>query len=97
MTNLLRISDAASLGLHTMGLLAGRSTRLSTQEIARSLGASEHHLAKVMQRLAKMGLVVSTRGPQGGFVLSRPPAEITLSQQAGRRRGHWVVRCASTS
>jgi Rrf2 family protein len=52
--------------------------RLTNQEIARLLGASAHHLAKVMPRLAKMGLVDSIRGPQGGFVLGKPAKNVTL-------------------
>lgn len=79
MTGLVNISEAASLGLHTMALLAqnGRK-RHTTQEIAKALRASAHHLAKVMQRLTKAGLVTSVRGPQGGFLMERPAGEITL-------------------
>jgi Rrf2 family protein len=37
-------------------------------------------LAKVMQQLAKVGVVNSTRGPHGGFQLGRPAEEISLLQ-----------------
>ena len=79
MTRLVNISEAASLGLHTMALLAqnGRQ-RHTTQEIAGTLRASAHHLAKVMQRLTKAGLVSSLRGPQGGFLVEKPAEKITL-------------------
>ncbi|HPO08283.1 MAG TPA: Rrf2 family transcriptional regulator, partial [bacterium] len=36
------------------------------------------HLSKVLQRLGKVGLVTSIRGPKGGFVLSRGGDEIAL-------------------
>jgi len=76
---LLRLPEAASLGLHAAVLLAGRHDGLvSVHELAGSLRASEAHLAKVMQRLVRAGLVHSTRGPHGGFVLARPADEITL-------------------
>jgi Rrf2 family protein len=79
MSHPVKLSEAASLALHTMALLARpNAERFTTQEIARQLGASEHHLAKVLQRLGKAGLVDSTRGPQGGFQLSRPAAETKL-------------------
>jgi Rrf2 family protein len=77
--NLLRISEAASLGLHTMALLARhRGQRFTTEEIATQLHASEHHLAKVMRRLARAGMVEAVRGPQGGFCLLRAPSRVKL-------------------
>ncbi|MHB1035553.1 MAG: RrF2 family transcriptional regulator [Pirellulales bacterium] len=79
MPSLVRISEAASLALHTMAILAkNHARRLTTQEISAVLGGSPHHLAKVMQRLARAGLVDSTRGPQGGFRTRRPAAEVSL-------------------
>lgn len=67
----LRISEAASLALHAMVLLARQEGRpLSTRQAAQGLGVSENHLAKVMQRLARAGLVDSRRGPRGGFRLA---------------------------
>ena len=79
MSHLVNVSEAASLALHTMALLAtGNKRRLTNQQIAGSLRASGHHLAKVMQRLAKVGLVDSIRGPQGGFLLKVPAEQVTL-------------------
>ncbi|NUM36976.1 MAG: Rrf2 family transcriptional regulator [Candidatus Brocadiae bacterium] len=78
---MLRISDAASLALHTMVLLAGSSGKLlSNKEIASMLKVSEAHLSKVLQRLAKIGLVGSTRGPKGGFYLGKEASAITLME-----------------
>jgi Rrf2 family transcriptional regulator, nitric oxide-sensitive transcriptional repressor len=79
MQNMLRISEAANLALHTMVLLAGiGDKRYSVRQIARTMCASEAHLAKVLQRLSRAGLVESARGPKGGFTLARRPDEITL-------------------
>lgn len=79
MAHLLRISEAASLGLHACVLLAGQPDRdVPAHELAGEFEASEAHLAKVMQRLGKAGLVASTRGPKGGFRLARPAESITL-------------------
>lgn len=79
MPNLLRISDAASLGLHTMAYLANDpERRVSTHEIAEALGVSENHLAKVRDRLVKAGLVEAVRGPHGGFRPAKPVNGITL-------------------
>jgi len=77
---MLKISDAVNLGFHAMAILGSdrNGRRYSVIELAGHLNASENHLAKIMQRLSRQGLVQSKRGPSGGFVLARSPAEITL-------------------
>ena len=59
MTGVLHISDASNLALHTMVLLASEPAQSrSVKSLAEVLGVSEHHLAKVMQRLGKAGVFV---------------------------------------
>ncbi|MEI7527929.1 MAG: Rrf2 family transcriptional regulator [Elusimicrobiota bacterium] len=71
MQNILRISDAAAIALHTAGYLAGQEKPLSpAMDIAKALGVSYNHLSKVLQQLTKAGLVRPARGPKGGFALS---------------------------
>jgi Rrf2 family protein len=78
---LVRVSEAVSLALHGMALLARHpEKRFSAQAMAEGLDASSHHLAKVMQKLAKAGFVESQRGPLGGFRLNASAAEIQLLQ-----------------
>jgi Rrf2 family protein len=79
MTGIVHISEAANLALHTMVLLAADPERpLRVADAARILPVSSHHLAKVLQRLGRAGLVASSRGPRGGFTLARPPSRISL-------------------
>jgi len=79
MTGLLRISDAAAMGLHAAALFAARpSRRFSVKAAAAFLRVSEAHLSKVLQRLARAGLIESARGFGGGFRLGREPSAITL-------------------
>ena len=79
MQNIIKVSDAASLALHAASLLANSPEKpLRTKEIAESLGVSEAHIAKVLQRLSLAGLVRGARGPAGGYALGRPACEITL-------------------
>jgi Rrf2 family nitric oxide-sensitive transcriptional repressor len=76
-----RVSEAANLGIHAMALLAGDPDRLhSTHQIAAGLRVSLHHLAKVMARLERAGLVLGTRGPRGGYRLTRPAAQTNLRE-----------------
>ena len=77
---MLKISDAVNLAFHAMMILAnGRDAPpLSVATMAKRLRVSDNHLAKVMQRLHKVGLVTSKRGPKGGFALGRPANTIRL-------------------
>jgi Rrf2 family protein len=79
MTSALKISEATSLAFHTMALLAAEpARRYPARELAETLCASEAHLAKVLQRLAKRGFVESARGPGGGFRLGADADDVTL-------------------
>lgn len=79
MPGMVQLSEAASIAFHSMVFLArpGEGQR-STHEVALATGFSEAHLAKVFQRLSRVGLVTSTRGPHGGFSLAKPPEEISF-------------------
>ncbi len=80
-SSVVNISDAASLALHAMMVLAKNPDRLvTTHEIAQMLGVSENHLSKVCQRLGHGGLVSALRGPSGGLRLAKPASDITLMQ-----------------
>lgn len=54
--------------------------RLSAEEIADAIGAPRNYLSKTLNSLAKLGLVTSSRGPNGGFLLAVSPADLTLAR-----------------
>jgi Rrf2 family protein len=76
---MLRISEKASLALHSIILIARNDKNLiNVKQIASITKVSEAHLAKALQELVKARLVRSVRGPKGGFTLLKPPENITL-------------------
>jgi len=78
-SGVLRVSDAASLAMHCAAVLAAHKGEvIPARRIADRLHASEAHLAKVLQRLGKAGIVRSERGPSGGFSLAVPPRKLSL-------------------
>lgn len=50
---------------------------LSAKDIAEAYGIPPQLLAKILQRLTKVGLLSSHAGMNGGYALSRAPEEIT--------------------
>lgn len=80
MNKVVTLSEAASIAIHAMVLIAKATAQINVGQIAEATGASKNHLAKVMQRLVKEGFVKSSRGPSGGFVLAKDPKDITILQ-----------------
>ena len=79
MAHLIQLSEAASIALHSVALMAGSPGSLfSVKQIARRLGVSANHLAKVMQRLVKSDILSSSRGPKGGFSMALPLEQVSL-------------------
>ncbi|MFH1001229.1 MAG: Rrf2 family transcriptional regulator [Bacteroidota bacterium] len=78
MAKVVTLSEASSLAIHAVVLIAGTNKLVNVNQIAEATASSRNHLAKVMQRLVKSNILSSTRGPSGGFVLKRPANEISL-------------------
>ncbi len=78
MAQLISLSEAAAIGLHSMVYISSSKEKVNVGQISEYIGSSRHHVAKVMQRLVKEEFIVSNRGPSGGFELNKKPEEITL-------------------
>jgi FeS assembly SUF system regulator len=75
----LKLSKKADYGLIALKHLAmhGSQGTASAADIAEVYGISTPLMAKVLQKLAKRGLVAARHGSTGGYVLARHPSEIT--------------------
>jgi Rrf2 family nitric oxide-sensitive transcriptional repressor len=76
----MKFSKSTELAIHGLWLLASkRPGLLLIAEMAEAQKVSESYLAKIFQKLARKGLVRSTRGKRGGFTLAREPGEINVA------------------
>jgi len=78
MSKVFSLSEAASIALHGIILIAQEKGGLNVIKIAERTDTSKHHVAKVMQRLVKAGYLTSQRGPSGGFIMRRKPEDINF-------------------
>ena len=68
---------------------------IRAQEIAEAENLPAPFLAKLLQQLARSGVLVSVKGPKGGLGLARPPQEISLMEVVSAVDGEeGFKRCA---
>ena len=72
------ISQTAEYALRAIVFLAGQDEPQTTQQIAEVTRVPAGYLSKVLQNLAREGLVHSQRGLHGGFTLTKPPKRLTV-------------------
>jgi Rrf2 family protein len=79
---MLRFTKRADYGLMAIHYIAVHDDlgSVSAKRIAEEFAIPPEIMAKILQRLAKQGLIVSQNGPKGGYGLSRRPAEITVGE-----------------
>ena len=74
-----RLSKKADYGLIALKHLALHTDEsVSAREIASEYRIPAELLAKILQKLARKGLVVSQQGIHGGYALGRDPAAISI-------------------
>lgn len=75
----MRLQKNTSLALYSVLESASQPQRhISAAEIAARLGASPHHLAKVLAELARAGILESARGVGGGYRFAGNARRLTL-------------------
>ena len=78
MSSPVSIPESVSLGLHALARLAVETEEpLKLSDLMVKPG-SQDHLSKVMQKLARTGMVTSKRGRNGGFRLNVSPGDVRL-------------------
>jgi Rrf2 family protein len=67
---------------------------LRVEQIATVQGVPENYLRRLLIDLKRGGLVLSQKGPSGGYMLARPPARITMADVVETIEGDYTpVEC----
>lgn len=93
-------SSKARYGLKAMAVLASRyeaDDYVSVEDIVALEHTPPKFLESILTLLRKQGLLLSRRGPAGGFRLARPPKEISLAEVVRTLDGAFApTTCART-
>jgi FeS assembly SUF system regulator len=96
---MLKLSKKADYALIAVRHLAAHSAghSHSASDIAEAYGISAPILAKVLQRLAKHGLVTARHGSNGGYQLARHPKDISALEVISAVDGPLMITSCVTS
>ena len=95
---MLRLSKKADYGLIAVKHLAmhSRDGSYSAKDIAEAYSIPPKLMAKVLQRLAKQGLLESQHGINGGYTLARDPSEMTAFEVINAIEGPLMITSCFT-
>jgi Rrf2 family protein len=96
---MLRLTKKADYGLMALKFLAEHSDQVSVsaRDIAEAYHIPPQLLAKVLQRLAKVGILRSHAGMSGGYSLLKNPREITAFEVIRAIDGPLFITSCGTS
>jgi FeS assembly SUF system regulator len=96
---MLRISKIIDYGTLVLTHMAGCPQKLfSAGDLASTLGLGQPVVSKVLKELNHHGLVKSSRGAKGGYVLGRPAKQISIAQiiDALEEQPFGLTECSAT-
>ena len=95
MLRLSKKADYALMAVRHLALKTGPSSA-SAREIAEQYDIPIELMAKVLQRLVRTGLLLSTQGTRGGYTLSRPSSAISVADVIQAIDGPFTVTACSS-
>ena len=85
---MLRLSKLTDYGTVIMTHMAREPGRIySASEAAAAIGVAVPTASKILKMLARQNLLQSLRGAKGGYLLARPPGEISIAQVLNAMEG----------
>lgn len=95
---MLRLSKLTDYGTVIMTHMARQPARVySAAEVATAIGVTVATASKILKTLARENLLQSLRGAHGGYLLSRPPDEISIAEVIDAMEGPvGITECSAT-
>ncbi len=97
---MIRLTRQTDLGIQLMVWFASaaRAQAITARELSEKVRSSAPLVSKALKLLSKAGLLDSHRGKNGGYVLSRPPEEISIADLVEAIEGPIALtECASSN
>jgi len=93
---MLKLSKKVDYGLILLSRMRQQPEAASARELAARYSLPVHMVANILKQLAAAGILVSTRGAQGGYVLARDARHISLADIVNALEGPIaLVDCTS--
>ncbi|KKK06843.1 Rrf2 family transcriptional regulator [Micromonospora sp. HK10] len=90
----MKLNRSTDMALRIAMLTAASPTRATVDELAAQLSLPRSHVAKVVQRLQRLGVLVTIRGRSGGVAFAEHAAELTVGHVVRAFEGDGeVVSC----
>ena len=96
MLRLSKKADYALIAMKHLSRLPGDGGSACAREIAEQYDIPLELMAKVLQRLVRSGLLVSTQGTRGGYTLRRASGSISVADVIQAIDGPFTVTACST-
>lgn len=86
----MKLNKKVELGINAVTALKKYGNPVRTQDLAVEIGTTQHFLEQIMRNLRTAGIVVSIRGPGGGYKLVQgitPWTALHVAKAVGRDFG----------
>ncbi|MGW1060341.1 RrF2 family transcriptional regulator [Micromonospora rubida] len=74
----MKLNRSTDMALRIAMLTAASQARTTVDELAEQLALPRSHVAKVVQRLQRIGVLVTIRGRSGGVAIAEAAGEVTV-------------------
>lgn len=92
------LTKASEYALLSLILISNKKTPQDVDTLSSKLDISKSFLAKILQSLARDGVLKSFKGANGGFTLAKKPNELTLKYiiECAEKKQAVVFECATS-